>query len=239
MDLSQFKKEEGIDDTPGGGMQFQVETGADEYTIELAYLSESSGGANALNLHLKSGSAFLRQTVYFTSGKAKGCSTTFEGKDGKKQYLPGYVIFSNLSDIVAGKDLSELDQETKVINLYSYDAGKEVPTEVTALPELMGEKAVFAVQKILENKRMQSGNEWVDTAETREKNELVRVYATDGRSLKEIRKEIPAEDAGDLKRWMKANNGVTKDKTTVKSTGASAPAASAAPAAAPGKSLFE
>jgi hypothetical protein len=215
MDLSNLKKIDGIEDTQKQGLSFDVETGAESYTIELAYLGESSGGAAELNLTLKNGNAMLRQRVYMSSGRAKGQKPTYTNPQGKEVYLPGFIVASNLAEIVAGKELSELEQEEKVIKLWDRGEGKEVPTPVNALPELMGQEAIFAVRKIRENKNVNTGTQdapnWEPSNEETFKNEIAQVFSEDTRSMKEIRDEVPADQATDLSKWVKNNTGKVKD----------------------------
>ena len=62
----------------GGGI---LESGAYEMTVETAYFDTSSGGATSLNLVFKSNDGqTLRQTIYVTSGTAKGGLNTYVDK---------------------------------------------------------------------------------------------------------------------------------------------------------------
>ena len=67
-------------------MSFNVESGADDYNIELAYFDVSKGGAIGLNLHIKSGDALLRLTEWVKSGDKKGNTTYYKNKKGESKW---------------------------------------------------------------------------------------------------------------------------------------------------------
>jgi hypothetical protein len=238
--LSQFKESANVEkdeDVVGGGLSFTVDTGADDYTIELAYISESQAGAKAINLHLKNAGAMLRQTIYFTSNKAKGQKTTYTHKQtGKEHNLPGYALLKGLARVVANKDFDDLNDEKKIVKLYNWDQKKEVPTEVDILPELMGQQVIACVYKVIEDKKTKADDgSYVPTGETREVNEIVKFcQAGTGLAPTEV---VSGESIDFLADWKETHTGKVKDKSTKNAGGAvsGAPAA-AAPAS---ENLFE
>jgi hypothetical protein len=163
-------------------------------TITMAYASKSRGGAQALTLHLETDSGHeYKQDIYATSGTAKGCLNTYVDKNtGKKEYLPGFLLIESLCLLAVGKPVSELSAEDKLVNIWSYDAKKEVPTEVPVLTELLGKRIEAGILKVFNNKNVNQGTQeapnWVKSNEVEEKNEIDKFFrATDHMTTAEIR----------------------------------------------------
>jgi len=225
-------------DYVGGGSSV-LDSGLYPMTVALAYVGESEGGAASLNLHLKTDDGTeLRQTLYVSSGRAKGQKTYYE-KDGVKHNLPGFTLAQSLSRLTVGKELGELQAEAKVVSLYDYDAKKEVPTNVQALTELHGQQIITGVlkQTVDKTKKNDSGV-YVATGETRDENEIDKFFrAKDSLTVAEILAQ--ASEATFINSWREKNAGVTRMKAKGASGTAGAPAGAAAPTpAAPKKSLF-
>jgi hypothetical protein len=174
---------------PGGSTgSWLLDTGVYPMVVELAFLEKSKGGALALNLHLQSQEfkTHVRQKFWVTSGNAKGNKNYYVDSEGNKRLLPGMSQANELTQILVGKDLGDLTPEQKVVKLWSYDAREEVPTKVEALVDLIGETALVAIVKCIDNKRTQNGaGEWVPTNEKKETNEISKVFFDDGFTLAE------------------------------------------------------
>jgi hypothetical protein len=243
--------EEEKDVIPGGGYG-PLESGVYDFVIESAYMGEAQSGALNLNLSLATADGKkLRQTVYLTSGTAKGRKNFYTDKNGKNQYLPGFIIGNHLALLTTGKELPELDAEEKVINLYDYEMQKEVPTKVPMIMELVGKEVTLGVIKQIVDKTVKdaSGN-YVPTGETREENEIDKVFRKrDGLTVAEIRGG--ATEASFLNVWKEKFTGQTRNKAKgAAGTGAVAgtpspfnantanATAAANSASAPSKSLF-
>ena len=96
-------------DVVGGGYS-PLESGLYPATIRLAYLEKSSGGALSLVLNLETDAKReIRQTLWMTSGNAKGNLNYFVNKDGEKQYLPGFTHANALTLLTIGKEISQLE----------------------------------------------------------------------------------------------------------------------------------
>lgn len=167
----------------GGGFQRVWDAGVYTAIIEMATIEESSGGATAVNVTFKPTSEDarvfpLRDTFWVTSGKAKGQKTFYLDKQGKKHPLPGFTAANRMCLAANNKNLNDTVNvgEKKMINVYSYEAKKEVPTEKFVLTELINKPVNIAVQKFKRNKQKKEGNTYVDTADTFETNE-VRYFA--------------------------------------------------------------
>lgn len=199
------------DSVGGGGV---LDSGLYPATVTLAYVQKSEGGALGLVLQAKTNQGRdIRQTLWMTSGTAKGCKNYYE-KDGVKHYLPGYVAANALALLTTGKEISELDTETKVVNVYNKDAKAEVPTKVEAIVDLMGQEILIGVIKQTVDKTQKTdAGTYVPTGETRDENEIDKFFrASDRKTTAEIRAQ--AEEAAFADVWEKKWAGVTKDKAS-------------------------
>ena len=199
------------DSVGGGGV---LDSGLYPATVTLAYAQKSEGGALGLVLQAKTNQGRdIRQTLWMTSGTAKGCKNYYE-KDGVKNYLPGYVAANALALLTTGKEISELDTETKVVNVYNKDAKAEVPTKVEAIVDLMGQEILIGVIKQTVDKTQKTdAGTYAPTGETRDENEIDKFFrASDRKTTAEIRAQ--AEEAAFADVWEKKWAGVTKDKAS-------------------------
>lgn len=169
-----------------GGFQL-LDSGVHLMEIELAYLNTSSTGARALVFSFKNEAGTLRSSQYFVSGDAKG-NKTFFVKDGKEINLPGFTITNDIflaAGIEEGIDGAVLEE--KVIKLYSKDAGGEVPTKVQMVINLLGKTVGLGVVKQTVDKTALGGdNKYHATGETRDENEIIKVFSTSGLTIPEI-----------------------------------------------------
>lgn len=228
-------------DTLGGGGV--LDSGLYDLDIDHAYVSKSTGGAMALNIKLsnKQGQRVSAQ-LWMTSGTAKGCKNYYEGKDGQKSYLPGFLLANALCLLTVGKEISQLVPEEKVIPIYNYDEKKELPTKVNAVVDLFGKSITAGVLKELVDKNKDTGTVdgngkkvYAASGETREQNEIDKFFrAKDGMTVAEIRGGATAPEFKTA--WAEKNTGVVRNKAKGATAG-SAPAAGKP--AAPAKSLFE
>jgi hypothetical protein len=228
-------------DSVGGG-SFVLESGIYNATVALAYITKSKGGALGLVLNLKTeDDKEIRQTLWMTSGTEKGCKNYYE-KDGEKHYLPGFNHANSLALLTVGKEISELDTETKVVNVYSPEAKAEVPTKVDMIMDLLGKDITVGVikQTVDKTKKNEATGAYEATGETRDENEIDKLFrARDRMTTAEIRAQ--AEEATFAGTWEAKWAGKTKDKSKGAAGAAGAPkAAAGAPAAAkkPTTSLF-
>lgn len=225
-------------DVLGGGFQ-PLESGLYPVTIKQAYVGEAQSGAVNVTFHFETeDEKEIKQTIYVTSGNAKGKKNYYVNAKGEKNYLPGFNVVNAISLLTSGKELGQLEPETKVVNLYNHEVSKEVPTSVPMLTELMDKEIILGMLKLVKNKMVKSDSGYVPTAETREENELAKVFRKrDGMTVAEIKAE--ATEALFMDKWAEKNTGKVVDKTdpsAVARTGAPPVGASQSPA--PTKSLF-
>lgn len=235
------------DDTIAGerdsvGSSGPVESGLYPSKIALAYLTKSSGGATGLVLNIKSNSGReVRQTLWMTSGTAKGATNFYIDKEGQKQYLPGFNLANSLALLAAGKEISQLDTETKVVNVYSPEAKAEVPTKVEMLVDLLGKDIIVGlIKQTVDKNQKNDAGVYVPTGEVRDENEIDKFFRSrDRMTTAEIR--ALATEATFIETWDAKWAGKTRDKSKGAAAGtgtAGAPKAAGAVSKKPATSLF-
>ncbi len=209
-----------------------LDSGIVNAIVDLAYISVSDGGAKALNVTFKTdaGQTF-RQQFWIASGTAKGGLPYYTNKTTlEKKFLPGYVQADHLCLLTVGKRLPTVDTEEKTINLYSSKEGKELPTKVDMVMDLLGKPITIGVIKQTVDKNKEIG---IDTAtgkkvygpsgETRVENEVDKFFRQkDGLTVAEIKAKMT--DPVFKEKWAEKWTDVVRDKST---------GAAAAPAGTP------
>lgn len=226
-------------DILGGGSRV-LNSGLYNFKVVHAFVTKSDGGAVGLVLNLKADAGELRQTLWMTSGTAKGCKNYYE-KDGERHYLPGYLMANALCLLTVGKEISQLETESKVIPLYNTEAKAEVPTKVEMLTDLLGQEILAGVikQKVDKTKKNPTTGTYEATGETREENEIDKFFrARDRMTTAEIRAK--AETATFADTWVAKWEGKERDKSKGAAAAGTAGLPGKAPTAAakPATSLF-
>jgi len=150
---------------------------------------------------------------------------------GEKRYLPGFNVGNAICLLAIGKELSQLQPEEKMINIYNFDQKKEVPTKKDVLMELIGAEIDLGVRKQIIDKKSniaapgQPANYAVvmkdGIAQTRIENEIDKVFrARDGMTVAEVTAQ--AEESTFRQQWVDKNQGQTRDKSTAQA-GAATP----------------
>jgi len=152
--------EESGDVLPSAGFG-PLDTGLYKMGITLAYLSESKNGAHGLNLHLKNADGsgpVVRQTLWMTSGKAKGTRNSYVDDNGVKHKLPGMEQADNLHALLTGDMMISADHSEKTVKLWNPATSKEENTEVTIINGLMNQPVLVGLHKNRDNKMIQNPN---------------------------------------------------------------------------------
>ena len=199
-------------DSVGGG-GFVLDSNCYPATITMAYVTKSDGGATGLVLKAKTlSNQEISQTLWMTSGTAKGAKNYYE-KDGQKNYLPGFIAANALSLLATGKELSELDTETKAVKVYNKVAKAEVPTKVEVAVDLIGKEVIIGLikQTVDKTQKNEATGVYEATGETREENEIDKFFrASDKMTTAEIRAQ--ATEAGFYSTWESKWVGVVRNK---------------------------
>lgn len=189
-----------------------LESGLYPMTVTMAYTTKSAGGAIGLVLTLATESKQeVRQTLWVTSGTAKGAKPYYE-KDGEKHFLPGYLHANALCLLTVGKEISAMDTETKVVKVYSPEAKAEVPTKVDCLVELLNKPILVGLLKQTVDKTAKDATgAYVATGETRDENEIDKMFrASDRMTTSEIRAQATEATFADT--WTTKWAGKTRNK---------------------------
>lgn len=229
-----------------GGNGGPLESGLYSTTVSMAYGIKSAGGAQGLVLSLLTADKKeIRQTLWVSSGTAKGGANFYIDKNGEKQFLPGFIHANALTLLTTGKELSALPTEIKVIKLYSPEAKAEVPTKVEVLVDLLGKEILVGLikQTVDKTKKNDSTGVYEATGETRDENEIDKLFrAKDRMTTSEIRAQV--EEASFVNTWEAKFTGTVKNKAKGASGTAGAPKAAgsfgsaASTAKKPATSLF-
>ncbi len=213
---------EGLEETKDTLGGFSV-LDSDVYGAEivLAYAGEAASKAKSMTFHFKldNGQEY-RETIYVTSGQAKGCKNYYE-RDGKKIPLPGYVVANDIALLASGHSLGDQDFEEKVVKLYDFDAKGEVPTKVSVATSLLGKRVKLGILKQIEDKNVKDANgNYVPSGETRETNAIDKVFHDDtNRTVSEI---IAKQDEATFQeKWVNRNQGQVRDRSKGASGGKS------------------
>jgi len=192
--LANIKSDASIqEDTDTVGSSGPLESALYSFNIAMAYLIVAGSGAIGLVLHLgTTGGREIKQTLWVQSGTAKGKKNYYEDKQtGAKKYLPGYSMANNLALLTVGKELSAIDDEEKVVSIYSFAEKKEMPTKVAMLTELIGQKIIGGTIRQIVNKQVKNdAGFYVDSPDgaTRTENELDKFFrASDRLTVAEIK----------------------------------------------------
>lgn len=233
-------------DSVGGGGFGPLESGLYNCTISTAYLNKAGSGALGLVLELKTEDGKdIKQTLWMTSGTAKGGTNYYTDKNGAKQFLPGFNHANGLCILAAGKEISQMDAEKKVVKAYSIEAKADVPTHVDMLVDLIGKQvAIGLLKQTVDKTAKNDAGFYIPTGETKEENEIDKIFrGEDLMTVAEIKAK--AEEAAFAATWKAKHTGVTRNKAKGAAAGAGtagAPVRSgAAPSTAtkkPAQSLF-
>jgi hypothetical protein len=212
------------EDRAGGGNFGARETDVYGGKIKVAYAGQSTGGAHNVTLlvAMADGGEY-RETVYVTNKKGENFFLSKDAKnaDGspKKVALPGFTTIDDICQVSADKVLADMDTEEKIVNIYDYDAKKELPKSVQVLTELTGKDVLLGIKKSLVNKSDKVGDEYVANAETREENHIEKVFHPTLRvTVVEAKNTNPGETpvAAFIDTWLEKQKGKTHDKRTIK-----------------------
>jgi hypothetical protein len=203
--------EEAQDRIGGGG--FILDTDIYNMTVKMAYATKSAGGAHGFVFIGDNGGKEYRETLWVTNKKGENFFLNKDDKT-KKVPLPGFTIANDICLATTEKPLSEQATEEKIVNIYDFDQKKEIPTSVPVLVDLLGQPVTLAILKILENKSEKVGDDYVPTAETREVNQIDKVFHTETQvTMVEARN---GQAASFYNTWLERNKGQTRDKRSIK-----------------------
>lgn len=210
-DLTSQLNQQGVDtnkdverDSLGGNLK---ESNVYPLKIVAAYTLKSSGGALGFTFLFKDTEGNeITETQYITNRKGQ----PFYVKDGKSNPLPGFSTVNNAVKLLLGKDIGTLVEQDTVINIYSRDEQKKVPTTVKMYPELRDKVVKAGILHKVVNKQEKQGTDYVDTNEKREVNEIVKYFdAETNKTNAELLGNAPAEF---MDKWLEKFKGKVIDR---------------------------
>lgn len=165
-------------DRVGGGEGFIKESGIYNAVVKAAYLVKSQNTKAqgiGLILTLDDGTEY-RETMWITN---KEGHPYWLNQNNKKIPLPGFSNIDDLCELVTEKPLSAQESEEKEIKLYNFETQKEEPTLAPVLTDLLNKKVLVAILKKRENKRVKSGDTYVDSLEEKFTNSIEKFFHPD------------------------------------------------------------
>ncbi|MGL5154186.1 MAG: hypothetical protein ACRC9H_04525, partial [Aeromonas veronii] len=143
--------------------------------------------------------------------------------------MPSFVTVDTICKAVTGKGLTELSSEKKMVKVYDYDQKAEVPQEKEVLMDLVRGKLELGVLEITVDKTTKDASgTYVPTGETRDTNEVSKVFTEDGLTL--VEKDAGKTEAKFKEAWIAqyADKKINKSKgaaSGAKAGGVAKPAA--------------
>jgi len=223
-------------DTLGGSRL--LDSGIYNLTIKTAYLGMTRNEGYSFNIEAETPEGVpVRQTMYVTSGKAKGVKNTYT-KNGKDFYLPDFITANAICELSLDKSIGDLQTEVKVIKMYDFESKKEMPTEVNMYVDLIG--AVFSagiLKKVTDKNEKNGEGAYVATGETRESNVIDKIFrASDGLTKSEIVSGVT--DATFFPKWKEKWDGKVQNQSKGVRDASLGGGGTAGAPGAPKKSLF-
>lgn len=238
--FNNFKTEaDGIEqsgDRLGGFSLF--ETDVYEGTIKLLFFGNADSGAQYAEIHGTFDGRDMRERI-FISNRA-GENTYKDKQSGEPRFLPGFEMVNDLCLVTTGYGLVDLAPqiEEKVVNLYDYNAKKDLPQTVQCMTPVMGQPVFAAITKQTVDKQAKDGNGvYKNTGETRDENVFSKFFhAESHKTVPELR---DGKEATFMEKWRNQYQGKTVNRAKGVTSGAPGrPAASAGDAQKPASSLF-
>lgn len=142
--------------------------------VKAAYVTFSRNGAQAVNLILDIDGREYNEALWISS---KTGQTYYVTKEGKKINLPGFEMVDDLCLITQGKNLTEMETESRVFEVYDYEAKGKVHKELPAIVDLMGaEVDVGIILETVDKNVKNDEGKYVPSGETREQNAISKFF---------------------------------------------------------------
>lgn len=208
--LSNLKTDDKIQDDKDvlGGAYKVFDSDIYNGTIKYAYLQKSqSSDSLAINLNVDIDGTEYKETLWISNRNGQN----FYEKNGKKNYLPSFTTANSIALFACQKELSDLDTESKVLNLFNWEHKKEVPTEVPCITALHGKPVTLGIIKEIKPKQVKnSDGDYVDTDETKEINTISKVFHPDNhKTVAECKAK--ADKAEFYDKWLEKYKGYVNE----------------------------
>ena len=223
-----------------GGSFEPLPSGIYDATVKLMYAGSSTSGAQNVTVILNVDGKEVRETIYVTT--KEGHPFYVDKATKKHMPLPGFSLVNDLCLLTTEKELTSADIEVqpKTVNVWSFEAKAEVPTEVPVFLETLTKPVKVVISReIVDKEKKGDDGKYHPTGETRMQNAIQKfLHPETSRTVNEYMKEI-AEPVFATE-WSNRFAGKDRNKSTGSSSagasGTGRPGAAAKPAAT--KSLF-
>jgi hypothetical protein len=185
-----------------------LESGVYDATVKVAYGDETSNGAQKLIVEFELGSGDNKRKlskhlmVTDTNGKV-----AYETADGTKKYYKGFLQADALALFATDLELGILDDDLEVDETIIKDKDNN-NKKVEQFTELRGLKVKLGIVSTEMWKRVQVGDEWVDSDELMTIPEIHTIFDEDGFTLNEA--EEDADEPEFINTFLEAWKGKTR-----------------------------
>lgn len=227
--LNVAKEAAGEEDRLGGFQVFDSKVYA--ATIKMAYLRKAADPSKSMGLTLildLEGKEYT-QTLYITN-KTTGDTFTVDA-DGKKKNMQGFNLANSLAMVATGKPLNQLDDEERLQKIRNFKEKKDENIKVQVIVDLLDKEVNVGIIKQSVNKQVKQGNDYVDTADTREENEISKFFCAKKKFLNMTATEMLAakdddtQEAVFITKWNEQNEGKVINRVKPVAGGKGAPKA--------------
>lgn len=220
--------------------QSYLASGVYDMTVQAMYIKPTSSDGIMVNL---AGMILNQEKSFSFYMMDKDGKNYFETKDGKKVIFAGYSTVEDIIHVVCGTSLEEAEVQSKLVNIYSKEAQKKIPTPMDVFVDVSGKTISLAITATKKPKQALVNGVYVDTDEDVTVNEVVKVFTSDGETTNEYNtrmQENPDEPANPVFKnlWLEKYEGKLLDKTK-KNKGLPKKSASADASSTPRKKLFD
>ena len=201
-----------------GGFQL-FDSDAYPAKVKTVYITHSKSGAMAANVVLDINNREYKEQLWITN--SEGHNFYKSKKTGNKVPLPGFTTLNDLCLCSLGKELKELDVESRAFKIYDYDAKSEVVKQVPTIVELMDSEIIVGLIKQTVDKTTKNDNgDYVPTGETREENVIDKIFhAATHKTVNEAKSQV--EEAQFYDKWLEKNKGNVRNRAKGIKEGAS------------------
>lgn len=218
----------------GSGFQ-PLESNLYKAKIEMAYVKPAQSGALGVTIKFnvsekgKDKPTPFTQTFYVTKRPTQAqkdageLGDTFYVSNDKKYNLAGFNHVNDLTNLLLGLSLTEVNTEDKTVKIYNSAEQKELEEIVPVMTGLIGKDLALAIIKVRTNKSEKQGNTYVPTAEERVFNEVDKFLTPEG--FTSLEKTHGLSEPEFANKWLDKWKDQTKDqyKEVVGSTSGGSP----------------
>lgn len=193
--------------------------------VKMAYLLAAASGAIGMTLILDLDGKDFSKTIYITNKNGD----TFTEKEGKKSNMMGFNLANALAMVTCGKPLNQLTDEERLQKIRNFKEKKDENIKVQVIVDLLDKEVNVAIVKQLVNKQVKQGDNYVDTAETREENEISKFFCAKKKFLNMTATEMLAAKDDDsvtaefYLKWNEQNEGKVINRVKAVAGGKGAP----------------